>query len=386
MCNVLTSICSRLPITRAFFESGALPVLLAVLNAPSRITCWPAVVEVLAKIVAHQADDGEIATIVVTGGGKYDGLDAIFNSLRSRASADYVVTVCRVLFFLTEDDLTRYNALKSPKCMQILGDLFHKFVKEKEVAAIEHIASVWLQLSKGHEAVSVAQFLAKKCMKDLRIAFEQLPKEVTVQQCLIALIASMGVSPEIKMAVAREQLLDGIVLAMKRFRGSSDPRYAEIQEQGCRALNAISKGEELIKNYLADRQDELQVMEAIAEAMASFKQDEGLVLHACSAVWSVAFKNVRMKNRAGEVGVFPTIIELIRMHKRNVQLLPHAFVAIGNLSANHQPNQALCGQEGVIEMCLEIMPLHRKDATVMYTLLSCVPSLYNKYDTDAYIV
>jgi hypothetical protein len=65
-----------------------------------------------------------------------------------------------------------------------------------------------------------------------------------------------------------EQLLDGIVLAMKRFRGSSDPRYAEIQEQGCRALNAISKGEELIKNYLADRQEELQVMEAIAEAMA----------------------------------------------------------------------------------------------------------------------
>ena len=55
---------------------------------------------------------------------------------------------------------------------------------------------------------------------------------------------------------------------MKRFRGSSDPRYAEIQEQGCRALNAISKGEELIKNYLADRQEELQVMEAIAEAMA----------------------------------------------------------------------------------------------------------------------
>ena len=153
----------------------------------------------------QQADDGEIATIVVTGGGKYDGLDAIFNSLRSRASADYVVTVCRVLFFLTEDDLTRYNALKSPKCMQILGDLFHKFVKEKEVAAIEHIASVWLQFSKGHEAVDVAHFLAKNCIKDLRIAFEKLPKEVTVQQCLIALIASMGVSPEIKMAVAREQ-------------------------------------------------------------------------------------------------------------------------------------------------------------------------------------
>ena len=114
----------------------------------------------------------------------------------------------------------------------------------------------------------------------------------------------MGVSTDIKMAVAREEMLDGIVVAMKRFRGSSDPRYAEIQEQGCRALNAISKGEEKIKEYLADRQDELQVMEAIAEAMDNFKKDEGLVLAACSAVWSVAFKNVRMKNRAGEVGVW----------------------------------------------------------------------------------
>ena len=55
VCNVLTSICSRLTTTRAFFDSGALPVLLAVLNTPSRVTCWPAVVEVLAKIVAHQA-------------------------------------------------------------------------------------------------------------------------------------------------------------------------------------------------------------------------------------------------------------------------------------------------------------------------------------------
>ena len=89
-------------------------------------------------------------------------------------------------------------------------------------------------------------------------------------------------------------------------------------------------------------------------------------------MWSVAFKNVRMKNRAGEVGVFPTIIELILMHKRNTQLLPHAFVAIGNLSANHAPNQALCGQEGVIEMCLEVMPTHRRDPIIMYTLLSCI--------------
>lgn len=373
VCNVLSALCARLSNTRAFFNSKALPVLLRVLNTSSRIICWPAVVEVLAKIVAHQEDDGEIATIVVTGAGEYDGLDAIFNSLRSQGSADYVVTVCRVLFYITDDDMTRQKALApTSKCMEILGDLFHKFVREKEVTAIEHITSVWLQFAQGHEAIIVADYLAKNCMKDLRLAFEQLPKEVTVQQCLIALVASMGVSSGIKMAVAREEMLDGIVKAMKRFRGSSDPRYAEIQEQGCRALNAISKGEERIKEYLAERQDELQVMEAITEAMDSFKQDEGLITHACSAVWSVAFKNVRMKNRAGEVGVFPIIIELIRKHKRNTQLLPHAFVAIGNLSANHQPNQALCGQEGVVEMCLEIMPVHKKEPTIMYTSLSCI--------------
>ena len=66
---------------------------------------------------------------------------------------------------------------------------------------------------------------------------------------------------------------------MKRFRGTSDPRYAEIQEQGCRALNAISKGEEKIKEYLADRQDDLQVMEAISEAMAAFVSKQSVILH-----------------------------------------------------------------------------------------------------------
>ena len=137
----------------------------------------------------------------------------------------------------------------------------------------------------------------------------------------------------------------------------------------------VEEAKKLIKEYLADRQDELHVMEAITEALQNFKRDEGLALHGCSAVWSVAFKNVRMKNRAGEVGVFPTIIELIMAHKRNQKLLPHALVAIGNLSANHAPNQALCGQEGVVDMCLEIMPLHRKEPTIMYTLLSCLNSV-----------
>ena len=125
------------------------------------------------------------------------------------------MTVCRVLFFLTEDDTTRVKAVGGvgeSNCMRILSDLFHRFVKEGEIAVIEHILSVWLQLMVSHEAHGVADYIAKHCLKDMRTAFEELPKEVTVQQCLIALIASMGVSSDIKMAVASSQLLDGACL------------------------------------------------------------------------------------------------------------------------------------------------------------------------------
>ena len=377
VCEVLASLCTLHANVRSFIAAHGLAHLFRVLDNVSRRSCFPAAVEVLAKIVAHQPEDGEIATIVISGAGEYRGLDALFSSLKSEPTPDFLVKVCRVLFFLTEDELTRQQVVDpSSGYMRILGDLLHEYIREHEVSAVEHICSVWVQLGQGHEAAAVAKFLAEQSvLADLKKAFEEFPKEVTVQQCLIALIASMGISSEIKMAVAFSKLLDCIVKAMMRFRGKADPRFAEIQEQGCRAINAISKGEEKIKEYLADRQDELHVMEAITEALQNFKRDEGLALHGCSAVWSVAFKNVRMKNRAGEVGVFPTIIELIMAHKRNQKLLPHALVAIGNLSANHAPNQALCGQEGVVDMCLEIMPLHRKEPTIMYTLLSCLNSV-----------
>jgi hypothetical protein len=180
----------------------------------------------------------------------------------------------------------------------------------------------------------------------------------------------MGVDSAIKLEVCHQGMLDRVVESMGRFQNS-----AELQEQACRAINAISKGEEQIKEYLADRQGDLKIIESIIEAMDKFTADEGVVLAGASAVWSVAFKNVRMKNRAGELGAFPTIMDVIRTHSRVARILPHAFVAIGNLSANHAPNQAICGQEGVVELCLELLPMHRRDATIIYTILSCLSAV-----------
>lgn len=149
------------------------------------------------------------------------------------------------------------------------------------------------------------------------------------------LISSIAVSPPVKLALVEARLLDCIIVAMNRFQ-----HHELLQEQGCRGVTTLSKGVEEIKTYLADRQDELQVIEAIHTALTTFHSVAAVVEAGCSAVWSVAFKNVRMKNRAGDVGVFATVIDLIREHATALGLLPHAFVAIGNLSANHAPNQA----------------------------------------------
>jgi hypothetical protein len=238
---------------------------------------------------------------------------------------------------------------------------------------------VWAQLAQGEEgARAIAHHLAggpgNGRLGALYDAFMEFPRELTVQRVLICVVAGLGVSSAIKMKVAQAGMLDCVVNTMRRF---SD--HAELQEQACRAVNAISKGEERIKEYLADRatgkEDGLAVVESIIEALDNFKDDEGVVLAGCSAVWSVAFKNVRMKNRAGELGCFPSLIELIRTHQLARAILPHAFVAIVNLCANHAPNQAICGQEGVVELCLELLPVHGSDATIVYTIFSCLSSV-----------
>jgi hypothetical protein len=188
-------------------------------------------------------------------------------------------------------------------------------------------------------------------------------------------IASIAVSPAVKTKLTEAKLLDCIIVAMNRFQDN-----VQLQEQSCRGITTISKGVESIKEYLAVRQDELGVVEAINFALTEFHAEEHLVEAGCSAVWSVAFKNVRMKNRAGEAGVFGTVMDLIREHVGNVDILPHAFVAIGNLSANHAPNQAICGQAGVVELCLEMIPLHARPemvgnnthSTIVFTILSCL--------------
>ena len=64
-----------------------------------------------------------------------------------------------------------------------------------------------------------------------------------------------------------------------------------LQEQGCRGVTAVSKGVEEIKSYLADRQDELQVIEAVHAALTNFHSSAALVESGCSAVWSVAFNH-----------------------------------------------------------------------------------------------
>ena len=373
-CEVLEALCLDIESAQDMVRGDGLAAVLAILTDGSKQACFPAAAGVLVNIVTHQPEDPSLATAVVqnsdgTGGILTDGFGAIFTAMKLLPDPEFHVQICKMLFFLTADEGNRSLAAQG-RYMSTLDKLFLDHVHDHEVEAVSHVGTVWAQLCQGSCAFPVSQHLAQHCLPGISAAFQEFPNELTVQRVMICVVASMGVNSQIKLEVCHNEMLDCVVTSMARFRDS-----AELQEQACRAINAISKGEESIKEYLASRQGDLPVIESIIDALDNFRHDEGVVLAGCSAVWSVAFKNLRMKNRAGELGAFPTIMDVIRTHSRVSRILPHAFVAIGNLSANHAPNQALCGQEGVVDLCLEFMPMHRRDATIVYTILSCLSAV-----------
>ena len=200
--------------------------------------------------------------------GCLDSLGAIFLSMQLETTPDFHVQVCKMLFYITADEQSQTICAQT-HYLAALDSLFMQHVTNHETSAVEHIGAVWAQLAHGPGAHPVANHLAQGSgLQAVKAAFTEFTTEVVVQRVLICVIASTGVSSQVKLQVAQAGMLDCVVHTMRRFVKSE-----ELQEQGCRAINAISKGEEKVKEYLADRatakgDDHLPVMEAIIDAMS----------------------------------------------------------------------------------------------------------------------
>merc|ERR1712159_948539 len=124
------------------------------------------------------------------------------------------------------------------------------------------------------------------------------------------------------------------------------------------------------------------LIELIVEAIKNFVDDLDFVEAACSASWSVAYKNAKMKTKAAEAGVFDILSKVIEFHKQEPDVLPHCFGAISNLCANHEPNQLTAGTSGVIAECIDCLQMYKEYPDMCITILTTLKSIMVNQDDN----
>ena len=153
--------------------------------------------------------------------------------------------------------------------------------------------------------------------------FLHVPSTLTIYMGVIAGLCS---STENKAAIQKAELIESVVTAM--LEHDDDVR---MEEQACRTLCEVSRGEESVKDYMADVLEDsffhgFNLIETILDSVANYVEDVDYIEAACSASWSVAFKNAKMKTKAAEAGVFETLSKVIKVHMNQPDVLPHCFV------------------------------------------------------------
>ena len=191
----------------------------------------------------------------------------------------------------------------------------------------------------------------------------------------MGVIAGLCSSAENKAAIQKAELIESVVTAM--LEHDDDVR---MEEQACRTLCEVSRGEESVKDYMADVLEDsffhgFNLIETILDSVANYVEDVDYIEAACSASWSVAFKNAKMKTKAAEAGVFETLSKVIKVHMNQPDVLPHCFAAISNLVANHEPNQLSAGSGGVIGTAVECLETYRDHPMMCLTILTTLKSI-----------
>ena len=221
-------------------------------------------------------------------------------------------------------------------------------------------------------------------LSKIEFVFAEFPYKPTTITQYMAVVASLCVSKRHKEAIVDAELIENVVMSMM-----DHPEEVRLQEQACRTLCEVTRGEdnEEVKDYMADVLEDsfhhgFNLIELIVEAIKNFVDDLDFVEAACSASWSVAYKNAKMKTKAAEAGVFDILSKVIEFHKHEPDVLPHCFGAISNLCANHEPNQLTAGTSGVIAECIDCLQMYKEYPDMCITILTTLKSIMVNQDDN----
>jgi hypothetical protein len=218
----------------------------------------------------------------------------------------------------------------------------------------------------------------------IQFVFAEYPEQAQTLTVYMGVIASLCVSKDYKEAIVEAELIEAVVTAMLEH-----PESVRLQEQACRTLCEVTRGEdnEEVKDYMADILEDsfhhgFNLIELILDAIKNFVDDLNFVEAACSASWSVAYKNSKMKTKAAEAGVFDILKQVIDYHINEPEVLPHCFGAISNLCANHEPNQLTAATSGIIGECVKCLEMYKDHPMMCVTILNTLKSITVNQDDN----
>ena len=376
VCHVLAEVCKDPANMTTFLQSDGLADIVAVLSTPGsfpeRLENAMLMIGTMAAShdpIAHaKVLEAEITALVIQ----------VLSSHKTSNSSTVHVRAANALVFLlyNEDSALEHRQIMVANGIvpALLACLMPRVTDIESAQAIGTLLITLLQTAGATDTVGPS--IIEKGLTKIQFILSEFSEDPGVVSVYLQLVAALcHENSAHKIAIMQFELIEVVVGAMLDHK-----KDIHVQKEACRTLCEISRGEEAVKDYMADVLEDsfyfgFNLIEIIMEALSEFVEDLNFVEAACSASWSVAFKNGKMKTKAAEAGVFEILSKVIEVHKEHPEALTHCFAAISNLVANHAPNQLAAGTGGVIEAAIECLDYYKEEGMMCLTLVTCLKSV-----------
>jgi len=285
---------------------------------------------------------------------------AVLSAMKEVQSAGFCSQACRLLYFVGLDN----QYMQSMVDGDVYNVLHACILEQSSRAAVESIAAVLLQhLQSAQLKTAAADFWCGQCLNAMQRQMAIFKSSISTQKLFFAIVAALSTSDENKAMMRTTHIIARTVMTMAMHSEDSG-----VQEQGCFALCAVCRGSEANRDFLSKHLDEFDAMAVIASALRRFADVPEVIEAGCSAVWSIAVRNVKMKQLAAERGVLRFLPSLVLQYgdERPLQRLPHIFNAINNLCVNHAPNQLAVGDTDLLKVILTTISKVKSDKVSVY--------------------
>lgn len=382
ICELLSEVIWDTDHLEKFLELGGLPMIKTVLQtegtSPRRLE------NALQIIVTMSQSDNEEARKQFVSAGLIELLVSVMGGHKTQNSAVVHSRAGHALHHLLSHDTKgdhRKAMVKAKIVDTLLACLMPRVTTPQSAETVGGLMTELIYSAPEKDSVA-ASLLGG--LPRLLFVFQEYPTRAPTLTVFMQVVASLCATKEAKEAVVDAELVEAVVQAMLEH-----PDAVRLQEQACRTLCEVSRGEdnENVKAYMADVLEDsfyhgFNLIELILKAIKDYVDDLNFVEAACSASWSVAYKNAKMKTKAAEAGVFDILKKVIDYHKNEPEVLPHCFGAISNLCANHEPNQKTAATSGVIKECMECLEMYQEHPMMCVTILNTLKSITVNQDDN----